>query len=234
MKKEPKPPRHGKEFTGQPFSGLKSFHSGVRPSPPTPSVGPTPRQTEAGNEEMGLFYREMAGVRRLEERPATGAKGGEAPTAPAVNLPRLEDQEQQTFFKALREMELDVAFRDGIPTNDSQARPLPANRLRQLKNGVIRITCELDLHGLTRNEAVESLARFITGAFNRDQKAVLVITGKGNNSPGEPVLISAVTDWLREKGKGMVAEFASAPRKMGGSGALTVLLKRQGKTGEER
>jgi DNA-nicking Smr family endonuclease len=193
---------------------------------------PVPRQTEAGNEEMCLFYREMAGVRRLGASPAVGANDREAPTAPAVSLSSLEEEEQQLFLDALRELELNVVFQDGIPATGSQARPLPANRLRQLKSGAIRITCELDLHGMTRDEAVKSLAYFISGTCNRGQKAVLVITGKGNNSPGEPVLISAVADWLREKGKGMVAEFAPAPRRMGGSGAFVVFLKGKGQPGE--
>ena len=97
--------------------------------------------------------------------------------------------------------------------------------MRRLKSGAIRIDLELDLHGMTRDEALESMKHFITGAFNRGQKAVLVITGKGNNSVGEPVLQAAVMSWLRETGKKMVAEFAPAPQQLGGSGALVVFLK---------
>jgi len=52
-----------------------------------------------------------------------------------------------------------------------------------------------------------------------------VITGKGNNSPGEPVLRNAVGVWLREVGKTMVSEFVAAPRDMGGSGAFVVFLR---------
>jgi DNA-nicking Smr family endonuclease len=94
-----------------------------------------------------------------------------------------------------------------------------------VKNGSIRIDFELDLHGLTRDEALTSLSQFVIGAFNRGQKAILIITGKGNNSPAEPVLHGAVASWLREAGKNMVAEFAPAPRNMGGSGAFVVFLK---------
>ena len=97
--------------------------------------------------------------------------------------------------------------------------------MRELKRGAIRIGLELDLHGLTREEALTSLEQFIAGAYKRSQKAVLVITGKGNNSPAEPVLHGAVAGWLRDRGKGMVAEFAPAPRQLGGAGAFTVFLK---------
>jgi len=55
---------------------------------------------------------------------------------------------------------------------------------------------------------------------------VLVITGKGINSPEGPVLQGAVAGWLRQQGKGMVAEFSPAPRDKGGSGAFVVFLKK--------
>ena len=84
---------------------------------------------------------------------------------------------------------------------------------------------ELDLHGLTRDQALESLGHFIDGAWRREMKAVLVITGKGNNSSGEPVLQAAVAGWLREKGQKMVVEFAPAPQQMGGSGAYVVFIR---------
>ncbi|HSC70120.1 MAG TPA: Smr/MutS family protein, partial [Candidatus Methylomirabilis sp.] len=61
----------------------------------------------------------------------------------------------------------------------------------------------------------------------------LVITGKGLNSPAEPVLQGAVAGWLRDKGKGMVAEFAPAPRQMGGSGAYVVFLKEKAGSGTQ-
>jgi DNA-nicking Smr family endonuclease len=119
---------------------------------------------------------------------------------------------------------MDTTFRDDFP-EDEPLRPLAINRMRQLKNGALRIDLELDLHGLTREEALVSLSSFVAGAYKRGQKAILVITGKGNNSPAEPVLQSAVASWLREPGKKMVAEFAPAPRQMGGSGAFVVFLK---------
>jgi DNA-nicking Smr family endonuclease len=101
----------------------------------------------------------------------------------------------------------------------------PSNRMRQLKRGVIHIQQELDLHGLIKDEALTSLERFIVEAFRRGLQTVLVITGKGINSPEGPVLQGAVSSWLGESGKGKVAEFAPAPREMGGSGAFVVFLK---------
>jgi DNA-nicking Smr family endonuclease len=53
----------------------------------------------------------------------------------------------------------------------------------------------------------------------------LVITGKGLNSPGEPVLQQVVAGWLRDAGRELVVEFSPAPREMGGNGAFVVFLR---------
>jgi DNA-nicking Smr family endonuclease len=128
-------------------------------------------------------------------------------------------------MQAVEALKMDVRFSDALPDEENAQRQLPVNRLRQLRRGGIRIDLQLDLHGLTRDEAIENLDRFVKGAYNRGQKGVLVITGKGNNSPGEPVLKAAVAAWLRESGKTMITEFAPAPKEMGGSGAFVVFLK---------
>lgn len=169
----------------------------------------------------------MAGVKRLAPAPA-GRKEG-APVSPPSR--QFEEEDRRAFADAMSRLKLDVDFRDELPEEAVPYKPRSANRMRQLRRGAIRLDLELDLHGLTREEALESLALFITGAYNRGQQAVLVITGKGNHSPEEPVLQRAVAGWLREQGKTMVAEFAPAPRQMGGSGAFVVFL-REGAPGQ--
>ena len=109
--------------------------------------------------------------------------------------------------------------------DETAARQSSSSRMKQLKRGAIRISAELDLHGCLRDEALVKLRQFLAAAHGRGQKAVLVITGKGINSAEGPVLQGAVADWLRENGKGLVAEFAPAPRDKGGSGAFVVFLK---------
>jgi DNA-nicking Smr family endonuclease len=91
----------------------------------------------------------------------------------------------------------------------------------------VTIAAELDLHGFLRDEALFRLEHFISSSAAKGFPAVLVITGKGVNSPDGPVLRRAVDHWLREQGKGMVAEFAPAPRDKGGSGAFVVFLRKR-------
>ncbi len=222
MKKSKKPSPKPKEFATRPFSALKGVRAEAGAAEPNaPAPAPKPEVPAA---DTDLFLRSMADVQRLH--PEKQAGSGKKLAKPLAV--RIEEEERQVFSQALDRMNLDVRFEDELPGDVEPLRPLPVNRMRQLKRGAIRIDLELDLHGLTREEALDSLARFITGAYNRGQRAVLVITGKGLNSAVEPVLQGAVAGWLRDKGKGMVAEFAPAPRQMGGSGAYVVFLK--GKT----
>lgn len=213
-----------KPFAASPFKALKGAAldlSGAaapeEPKKPQPAV-----KAAAEMDDEFLFLEAVAGVRRLPGAPAPApAKMKAVKEAKAQK----DEEDARYFLKALEELKLDVRFSDEIPENETQGRPLPVNRLRQLRRGAIRVDLELDLHGLTRDEALDNLERFVKGAYNRGQKGVLVITGKGNNSAGEPVLKAAVAGWLREKGKGMVAEFVQAPSDMGGSGAVVIFLK---------
>jgi DNA-nicking Smr family endonuclease len=228
MKKNKKPAQKPKEFVSRPFSALK----GVRTEQPVAQApkAPPPPEIEAVTDDADLFLRAMADTRKLhlETEAAPVPRGKPAPRQPT----RIEAEDQEIFLRAVRDLRLDVTFRDELPDEEKAVKPLPVNRMRQLHRGAIRIDYQLDLHGLTRDEALESLEAFIASARKHDRKAVLVITGKGNNSPGEPVLLGAVTAWLRDKGKGLVAEFASAPREMGGGGAIVVFLKEHEKSSE--
>jgi DNA-nicking Smr family endonuclease len=219
MKKEKKKGQKTKEFASRPFGPLKGVRTELQAEPRKATAPVVKPEISAGDAD--LFLQAVAGVKRLHSAPAPGKSDKPAPP----RISRLDDEERAVFLQALENLQLDVTFRDELPEEEGPTMPLPVNRLRQVKRGTIRIDFQLDLHGLTKDEALQSLAAFITGAYNRGQKAVLVITGKGNRSPGEPVLQGAVASWLREKGKGMVAEFAPAPREMGGSGAFVVFLK---------
>jgi DNA-nicking Smr family endonuclease len=228
MKKNKKTVQKPKEFESRPFGALKGVRT-EQPAVLAPKVVPPPA-VKASTDDAELFLRAMADARRLhpEQEAAPVPRSKPVPRLPS----RIEAEEQEFFLQAVRNLHLDVTFRDEIPEEDNPARPLPVNRMRQLRRGAIRIDYQLDLHGLTRDEALESLEAFIVSARKHERKAVLVITGKGNNSPGEPVLQGAVTSWLRDRGKGLVAEFAPAPREMGGSGAIVVFLKENEKSTE--
>ena len=93
----------------------------------------------------------------------------------------------------------------------------------RLRRGHWAIQAELDLHGLRRDEARDTLAAFVRVAAQRGHRCLRVVHGKGHGSPGrEPVLKGKVQRWLGQRSE--VIAFAQASGPQGGAGALIVLL----------
>ncbi len=85
---------------------------------------------------------------------------------------------------------------------------------------------EIDLHGMTREEAIHAVQNFILSSHRAGFRQVLIITGRGRRSGGQgPVLKQSVEQWLQRNGKPYLRDFGEAPGEWGGSGALWVFLK---------
>lgn len=217
------------EFHTSPFKALKEVALKVAQPEKKPEKAPPPPLPVHKPDDSILFLEAMQGVQKLapEQAPVKAplSKPKTAQTIEKQAEPATINSAETEFFnQAINQLKLDVTFADKFP-EDEELKPLAVNRLRQLKKGVINVDRQLDLHGLTRDEALAAMPRFLQNARIHGEKAVLIITGKGNNSPGEPVLQQAVTGWLRLQGKEHVLEFAPAPREMGGSGAFVVFLR---------
>jgi DNA-nicking Smr family endonuclease len=121
-------------------------------------------------------------------------------------------------------------------------RPPPAavsldrQTARQLEKGRLAVEARLDLHGLRQRDAHARLRTFLKSAQARGQRHVLVITGKGVTQSESKsfymeeergVLRQSVPRWLAEPElAALVVSFASAPRRLGGEGALYVRLRK--------
>lgn len=231
-KRQPAKPPKEPVFSSNPFAALKGLAvTETAVETPTKPVVEPPKPRESSAEE--LFLQAMADVRRLEpssEQPIAAkamkaVSGRPVPKAkPQPVLPRDEVVARRDFLQEIDKLKLDVRFEDRLPEED-ELRPLAGNRLRQLKRGIIRLDRQLDLHGLTREEALESLDRFLQAARRAGEKAVLVITGQGRHSADGPVLQQAVAAWLRDQGRALVLEYAPAPQTLGGGGALVVFVR---------
>lgn len=104
---------------------------------------------------------------------------------------------------------------------------------RSLRRGHFRVEAELDLHGLTAEQARRELRQFLAAALDRDVRVVRIVHGKGLRSGQRgPVLRALVNDMLRRLSA--VLAFASAREVDGGTGACLVLLQRprRGRTGD--
>lgn len=95
---------------------------------------------------------------------------------------------------------------------------------RRLRRGQISVAEEIDLHGLSAEQAREALAEFLTDAVGRGLRCVRVIHGKGLRSgPNGPVIKRRISRWLRRRDE--VLAFCSARPVDGGTGAIYVLLR---------
>jgi DNA-nicking Smr family endonuclease len=223
MKKRKPPDQPAPDFRNQPFRALKSFAPRVDSAEKKESV-PRVEHAKSKEDDSTLFLRAIKGVRRIDGAVEAGEVPHRQKEAKKQGASAPEDE--ALFLQAMQK--IGATFRNEGPESDIE-EPGPrssSSRLRQLKRGTIRINRELDLHGFMKDQALVRLEQFIASAFSQGQTAVLVITGKGINSPEGPVLPGAVAAWLQEKGRGIVAEFFPAPRAMGGSGAFVVFLKR--------
>jgi len=81
----------------------------------------------------------------------------------------------------------------------------------------------IDLHGLTRDEALARLESFFADALRHRLEKVRIVHGKGNHSEGEAVLKRATRDFIERNP--YAGESGACDNKAGGSGATWVLLK---------
>lgn len=87
-------------------------------------------------------------------------------------------------------------------------------------------TATLDLHRLDTESARRRVASFLTRERANGQELVLVVVGRGRHSPGgKGVLRDEIGDWLTTPPTApSVLAFRTAPRNLGGSGGVVVLL----------
>jgi DNA-nicking Smr family endonuclease len=116
---------------------------------------------------------------------------------------------------------------DEAETGDELAfmRPgLARDALRRLRRGHWPVQDQLDLHGLTRDQARAYLVEFLDACKQRGLRCIRIVHGKGLGSPqGEPVLKQKVKHWLMQRDE--VLAFTQARPAEGGGGAVVVLLK---------
>jgi DNA-nicking Smr family endonuclease len=212
-------------FQNVPFKVLKIVTQKA-PSPPARSPKAPSREDHDDDDE--LFLRSMSGTRRIGIEDEQGE--GSPSSVTAGRHAGDEENNRELFLQAMGALTTKMSRADAPEPEEMAPSRSSSSRMRQLKRGTIHIGEELDLHGFLKDEALKRLERFITSAYAQGLQAVLVITGKGINSPEGPVLPGATAAWLREQGKSMVAEFLPAPRDKGGSGAIVAFLrKREGK-----
>jgi DNA-nicking Smr family endonuclease len=156
----------------------------------------------------------LPGSTRREPRPAR-------PSAE----PRQRQRDEQAALAASLSDEFDPTSLLHTDAELAFHRPgVGADVPARLRRGQWSIQRQLDLHGLTRDQARDALADFLQQAERDGLRCVRVVHGKGNGSPGrESVLKAKVRSWLAQKSE--VIAFAQARAADGGHGAVLVLLR---------
>lgn len=174
------------------------------------------------DDDDALFAREVADVRPLAATPRV------AP--PRQRLDRDARLARQAAATAARDA-------DGAAGSLLEASPVAADarlefhrpglQLRQwqkLRKGQLPWQLAVDLHGVTRAEALAAVDRLIRQAQEEQANCVRVVHGKGRGETG-PTIKAELNHWLRRHDQ--VLAFCSALPGDGGAGALYILLRRQ-------
>lgn len=220
------------DFTNNPFKSLKGLsafeeHSGESSCNRSGERDAAQLQTES-DEESGSFADEMAflGVKQFKsddhESIANDEMNEDPATAPGSGG---DESDTAVFLNAVTQME--KVFKEEDYDDVQEKRAVP-RRMKQVERGQLIPEDELDLHGLSVDEAKAKVLFFLQNAIYRGFGTVLLITGRGLHSASGPVLRSAIEKCLRENTE-QVVEWGVAPRRYGGEGALVIFLRQPGK-----
>lgn len=187
-----------------------------RGRPAAPSAVPARAAEEQSEDE--LFLHAFADVAPLNK----GGRDVAPPSEPARTVP----EPPQTFARMLEEnIEFEMDYTHEFITG--QVRGLDAKVFRKLKAGEFSVQAHLDLHGMNADQAKFAVIDFLRRSYMEGKRCVLVIPGRGRNSPlGQGVLRQELTAWLTKAPlKRVVLAFTTAQPRHGGSGAVYLLLR---------
>jgi DNA-nicking Smr family endonuclease len=221
-----------KEFSSSPFKNLKGLSAFAEQKEevqkkPSREEKVVVKQAPDASDEQHSFADEMdfLGVKPLPE--SIVEESGRSVKKPAVEAPQVpkqsrEEREETAFLEAIGNVE--KVFKDEWPDEDKPAKQAIPRRMRQVERGQLKPEVELDLHGLSVDEASAKVRFFLQDAIYHGFQTALVITGKGLHSNAGPVLRQAMETLLSQQ-REQVIEWGVAPRRYGGDGALVVFLR---------
>jgi DNA-nicking Smr family endonuclease len=201
------------------FQGLQmKIHSMTPPERPA-----VPSSFEKRRNDFPSFAEAMSGVTPLPE----GKNGGNHPR-PSHPPPDDEKEAMDHLRDLIRgSVEMDISFTDEYI--EGCVKGLSRKTMKKLKRGELPVQDFIDLHGFTKQEAEVELKEFLIRSYKLGFRCVLIVHGRGLNSPESlPVIKEGLPRWL---GQGpirkLVLAFATARPYDGGTGAIYVLLRRR-------
>lgn len=211
----------GKKQGGPPLPASPPEQEGTG-STPAPAAAPYSRQDRAA------FHNAFANVAPLgAKQRAQAERAGSQEPRRVARAPRVD-------FDAVARAKLSSLVSDGLSFEvrreqgwvEGQRTDAPKSALRDLRDGRASADAELDLHGMTGDQAARALVRSLRQARGAGRQIVRVIHGKGLHSAGGVgVLGDRVVATIIDGPAGpLVYAFVTAALASGGSGALLVRL----------
>lgn len=191
-------------------------------SKPAPTPAPAPVGPEPDSFAELLF-----GVTPLAREPRPGRAAVPQPPAVDAAAEAAEAAEVRAQLDALVGQARFEIHDDGRRI-EGRRLDVDNHAVRRLRRGELVVDLRCDLHGLTAHEARARLEDVVPRARQRGERVLLLIHGKGHNSPGgRGVLRGEMAAWLSQGSISVhVAAFTTALDDDGGEGALYVLLRR--------
>ena len=155
-----------------------------------------------------LFRKSVTGVTPLRKQASRNS-----PDSPSDN--KTSPRFSNTTESGNLGLDGDLYYRSGVRKK----------RLRELRRGKLKINDTLDLHGYTQTSTPIAISNFITSCSYPENQCVMIITGKGKNSPDRVSVVRTIAlETLRNHPR-VLAYCCSQPAD-GGYGAFYVLLQR--------
>jgi DNA-nicking Smr family endonuclease len=199
---------------------LRKRLSARKPQPPE-RTQPKPAETDAVLTDEDAFTHAMSGAVPVK---ASGREVTHNPKASESVRVCAQDFDPDEL---LSDANFDIRFSDQFIR--ARCRSVSRETFDKLEKGVFAVRSHVDLHGMALDDAKQTVDEFLTDCQRREERCVLVITGKGRNSPGQVgVLRQGIPEWLaRGPSARRVLAFVSARQCDGGEGALYVLLRKR-------
>lgn len=177
---------------------------------------------ELDSDEAQSFARAMQGVRPVDE------SRGRALVPPAPPAPIRHKSAERDYLADFTAGKYEFALEYTEEFFEGHIMGMDPLVIAKLRAGQYSPETHIDLHGLNAEQAYAALLVFIKDAYNQGRRHLVVVTGRGKNSPGGlSVLRQNMQEWLtKEPLRRVVLSFCTAQPKDGGAGALYVLLRK--------
>ena len=175
---------------------------------------------EMTEDDAKLFRRAMS-----DAKPLKTDQRAEEPLKKPKPRARFAHADKRAVLEESLHADIDTLEHDNADYLRFHRASVGKRTMRKLARGNFAVQDEIDLHGMTQDEARTYLHDFINHCARSGRTCVRVVHGKGLGSGyGGPKLKPSVNRWLRRWDP--VLAFVSTPQVDGGTGAVYVLLKK--------